>query len=77
MAPSPQEDFSNQGVLRISGFSFKVSCDLCSSHFLVMFNCDFESAVIRYFLLMFIPFFVIFVVLLLLLFIEIFIAFVW
>ena len=47
----------------------------------VLFNCDFESAVIRYFLLMFIPFllFFIFVVLLLLLllsFIEIFVAFV-
>ena len=51
----------------------------------VPFNCNFESAIIRYFLLMFIPFFVIcyfccfvvFVVLLLLLFFEIFIAFVW
>ena len=28
MAPSPQQVFGNQGVLRISGFSFKVSFDL-------------------------------------------------
>ena len=36
MAPIPRHVLSNQGVLRISGFSFKVSGDLDSSHFLVM-----------------------------------------
>ena len=45
MAPSPQQVFSNQGVLRISGFSFKVRCFFCCL-FLFSVICYFCCAVI-------------------------------
>ena len=48
MAPSPQQVFSNQGVLRISGFSFKVRCYLllvvpcfCDLLFLLCCYCSY------------------------------------
>ena len=67
MAPSPQQVFGNQGVLRISGFSFKVSFDRNSSHFLVM-----SSHFVNYcfwfllFLLLFLMLFLLFLYLVLL-----------
>ena len=44
MAPSPQQVFSNQGVLRIPGFSFKVCCYLLLfviffCYLLFLFSC--------------------------------------